>query len=82
MFENHVFTVLYEKLLVTIIYINKNITKAQPRLQGPVEVNQPCYYTSISMITRKTVQKLVLWSCKHNGTCKIKYYYYSIAKLS
>ena len=61
LFENPVFTVFYEKLLATIIiYINKNITIAQPRLQDPVEANQPCYYTSVSMITRTTVQKLVL----------------------
>ena len=63
LFENPVFTMFYEKLLATIIiYINKNITIAQPRLQDPVEANQRCYYTSVSMITRTTFQKLVLWS--------------------
>ena len=47
-----------QKLLATIIYINKNIPKVQPRLQGPVEANQPRYCTSFSMITRTKVQKL------------------------
>ena len=51
-FENPVFTVFYQKLLAIIIYINKNITKEQPRLRGQVEANQPRYYTSIPMITR------------------------------
>ena len=69
-------------MLPAIIYINKNIAKSQPRLRGQVVANQPRYYTPISMITRTKDQKLVWWSCKHNGTCKIKYYYYSIAKLS
>ena len=27
-------------LLVTIIYVNKNIAKTKPRLQGPVEARQ------------------------------------------
>ena len=57
-FENSVITVFYQKLLATIIYINKNITKAQARLRGQVEANQPHYYTSISMITRTKAQKL------------------------
>ena len=67
------YSVLSETLSY-IIYINKNITKAQPRFRGQVEVNQPCYYTSILMITRTKSQKLVWQSFKHNGTCKIKYY--------
>ena len=58
-FENPIFTVFYQKLLATIMYINKNIAKVQPRFRGQVEVNQPCYYTSISMIIRTKAQKLV-----------------------
>ena len=59
-----------------IIYINKNISKAEPMFRGQVEVNQPCYYTSVLMITRTKPQKLVWQSFKHNETCKKKYYYY------
>ena len=55
LFENPVLTAFYQKQLVTITHINKNIAKAQPSLRGPVEANQPRYYTSISMITRKKV---------------------------
>ena len=51
-FKNPVFTMFYQKLLTTIIYINQNIAKAQSRLRGQVEPNQPRYYTSILMITR------------------------------
>ena len=64
------------KTLSCIIYINKNITDAQPRFRGQVEVNQPCYYTPILMITTTKSQKLDWQSFKHNGTCKIKYYYH------
>ena len=77
-----VFTVLYQKLLATIIYTNRNIAKAQSRLGGQAEENQPHYYIAISMITKTKVQRLLWWKCKHNGTCKINYYYYSITKLS
>ena len=62
----------YQKILATITQINKNIAKAQPKLQRQVAANQPRYYTSISMIARTKAQKLIWWSCKHNGTCKIK----------
>ena len=48
-----------QKLLATIIYVHKNIAKVQPRFRGHVEENQPSYYTSVSMITRREVQKLV-----------------------
>ena len=58
-FENPIFTVFYQKLLATIMYINKNIAKVQPRFRGHVEENQPSYYISVSMITRREVQKLV-----------------------
>ena len=44
LFENPVFTVFYQKLLTTIIYINENIAKAEPRLRGQVQANQPNYY--------------------------------------
>ena len=64
------------KTLSYIIYINKNITNTQPRFRGQVEVNQPCYYTPILMITTTKSQKLDWQSFKHNGTCKIKYYYH------
>ena len=47
--------VFHQKLLAIRIYINKNIAKAR----GQVEANQPCYYTSISMITRTKAQKLI-----------------------
>ena len=57
--KNPVFIVFYKKLLATIIYVNKNIAKAQSRFRGQGEVNQPCYYTSVSMITGREVQKLV-----------------------
>ena len=72
-FENcySVFIVFYEQLLASIIYVNKNIAKAQPRFRGQVKVNQPCYYTSISMITRREVQTLVSQSCKHNAHVSI-----------
>ena len=76
MFEYPVFYSVLSKTLSYIIYINKNITKAQPRFRGQVEVNQPCYYTSILMITTTKSQKLVWQSFKHNGTCKIKQYFY------
>ena len=56
-FENPFFTVFYQNLLATIIHINKNITKAQPRFRGQDEVNHPCYYILISMVTR--TKKLV-----------------------
>ena len=59
MFENPDFTVLYQKVSAKVIYINGNIAKAQPRLRGQVEVNQPHYYTTIWMITRTKGQKLV-----------------------
>ena len=55
LFENHVLTAFCQKQLATITHMNKNIAKAQPSLRGPVEANQPRYYTSISMITRKKV---------------------------
>ena len=32
LFENPVFTVFYQKLLATRIYINKNIAKVRPSL--------------------------------------------------
>ena len=70
----------YQKLLAAKIYINKNFATAQPRLRGQVEANQPCYYNSVLMTARTKVQKLVSYGCKHNGTCKIKYYFYSIPK--
>ena len=53
-FQNPVFIVLYQLLLASIIYVNKNIAKAQPGFPAQVKVNQPCYYTSISMITRRS----------------------------
>ena len=46
----------------TISYKNlykKNIAKAQPRLRGQVEANQPRYYTSVAMITTTKFQQLV-----------------------
>ena len=58
-FENSVFTIFYQKLLAERIYIIKNITKTQTRLRGPVEANQLHYFTSISVIIRTKVQKLV-----------------------
>ena len=85
LFENFVFTVFYQKLLSTRIYKNKIIAKAQPRLRGQVEVNQPCYYTSISTIARTKVartrtflqeQGFQKWFHKVVNTmetCKIKY---------
>ena len=49
-----------QKPVATIVYINKvYITKAQPRLQGQVEANEPRYYTSISVVTKAEVQILV-----------------------
>ena len=57
-FENPVFIVFYQQLLASIIYVNKNIAKAQPEFRTQVKVNQPYYYTLISMITRREVQKL------------------------
>ena len=49
--ENPVFIMFYLLMfyvfLATIIYVNKNIAKAQPVFWGQVEVNQPCYYTSV-----------------------------------
>ena len=42
-FENPVFTVFYQNLLATRIYINKNIAKAPPRLRVQVEADQPRY---------------------------------------
>ena len=57
-FENSVFTIFYQKLLAERIYI-KNIAKTQTRLRGPVEANQLHYFTSISVIIRTKVQKLV-----------------------
>ena len=45
--------------IASIIYVNKNIVKAQPWFRGQVEVTQPSYYTLISMIKRRKVQKLV-----------------------
>ena len=59
MFENPVFTMFYQKLLATRICINKKIGKAQPRLQGQFEENQPRYYISISMIC--SLQRLKNW---------------------
>ena len=56
-FENPVFIVFYQWLLASIIYVNKNIANAQPGFRGQVKVKQPCYYTSISIITRREVQK-------------------------
>ena len=46
--------------------MNKIIANAQPGFGGQVKVNQNYYYTSIAMITRREVQKLVWQSCKHN----------------
>ena len=66
LFENPVFTVFYQKLLATIIYINKNIAKAEPRLRDQVQENQPSYYTSSSIIAKTKGLKLVWWSCKHS----------------
>ena len=57
-FKNSVFTIFYQKLLAERIYI-KNIAKTQTRLRGPVEANQLHYFTSISVIIRTKVQKLV-----------------------
>ena len=58
-FENPVFIVFYQQLLVSIIYVNKIIANAQPGFGGQVKVNQNYYYTSIAMITGREVQKLV-----------------------
>lgn len=54
-FEKPVFTVFYQKPLAARIYKNKSIRQSTVQ----VEANQPRYYISISMITRKKVQKLV-----------------------
>ena len=79
---------LYEKLLATIVYINKNIANAQPRLRGQVKVSQPHYYTSISMNTKKKKKKWfdkvvnTMEQCNICSTqCKTKCYCYTIVKL-
>ena len=57
--ENPAFIVLYQKLLATRIYIDKNIAKAQPRLRDQVERNRPGYYTSVSMNASRKIQQLI-----------------------
>ena len=59
LFENLVFRVFYQKRLAIRIYTKKNIAKAQSRLRGQVEANQPLHYTSVAMITTAKTQKLV-----------------------
>ena len=52
LFENLLFIVFYQKLLAAIIYMNKDIAKAQPMWKEPVEANLPRYYNSDSMNTK------------------------------
>ena len=76
---NLVLTVFCQKLFATRIYLNKNIAKAQPRLQRQVETNQPRNYTSIWMIT-KTMDSLdFVRKIIKNG---IMFYWKRISKFS
>ena len=53
--------VFYQQLLLSVIYVNENIAKAQPGFRSQVKVNQPCYYTSISIITRREFVQKLIW---------------------